>query len=287
LTAHRVGLETGDIEFALICGVTAHYAMLEISLLRSLDRGLHIISDRIKRYNQEGLSYWVNPFRQAIQNFMGVECNDPTCLTGAVFQESLVEEKLRGMSPSIYKAGQCARMVIRYMFGKTHDEETMKLAKMTENAIRLEFPPNFCSVTELVNGLCHISHARHHKGRAFYASKCSHRLRRWAKHQPYNFLGKHKLLEAELASLRSKDEDTVFSLYFEAISLFKESGSLFGYALGNELFGKHLLRIADTDNARKYIQNSLTAYNEWGALGKERHLEQELRTNWNLDLFDP
>jgi predicted ATPase len=80
------------------------------------------------------------------------------------------------------------------------------------------------------------------------------------------------LLNAEKVSL-SNDTQRVQEAYEAAESAAACSGYLHLQAIAAERAGEVFLRLKDTKRARRYLQQSVVLYNEWGALAKAEYME--------------
>jgi predicted ATPase/transcriptional regulator with GAF, ATPase, and Fis domain len=98
------------------------------------------------------------------------------------------------------------------------------------------------------------------------------RLRAWAENSPKNFEAQHLLVSAELARVRGRDGDAVV-FYERAAAAAAAHGRLRELALANELCGRFWLGRGNEAVGRVYLREARRRYDEWGAVGKVRHLE--------------
>lgn len=273
--AYRVGMQTGDIECALLCANSSLFCGLEISPLSGLDRDLQRLFDLLKRQKQEIHIMFLKPMWQMIQNLLGLASGDAAKLTGRVIDESQLVS-LRSVSTVLFSFSYFPRILVCYLFGD-HDRG-LALSKESRKINKIQqFSPYFYSMIQFYDALTVISVARRsRRRRAPYAKKCSKLLRCWANHAPFNFMGKHLLLEAELASLAGEHASS-FSQYVVAIAMSKDIGSITECALANELAGKYLLSRGENAAAEKFFRESLFYYRKWGAIAKVEHLLNEIK----------
>jgi hypothetical protein len=90
--AHRVALETGDVEFGLFTGSVDLWLRLRISPLPELDKEIRALSERMIFFRQEMNVLALKPFGQLVHNFMGLARGDITVLTGDILDESHLDE---------------------------------------------------------------------------------------------------------------------------------------------------------------------------------------------------
>jgi histidine kinase len=101
---------------------------------------------------------------------------------------------------------------------------------------------------------------------------------RWARHQAENFGAQAALLEAELSSVRGRDQSAT-SLYGAAIEAASKSEMLHVEALANELAARHHLAAGRNKVARTHLVDARRLYRTWGAEAKVRLLDDEFGTS--------
>lgn len=100
-----------------------------------------------------------------------------------------------------------------------------------------------------------------------------HRMKRWADHNPHNFLHLKLLMEAELAKFRRRYFDAV-NLYNRAIESALDYRNLHHTALIYELAARFHLRYGVNHAARELLRSAYNHYRVWGATGKVSQLEE-------------
>jgi hypothetical protein len=107
-------------------------------------------------------------------------------------------------------------------------------------------------------------------------------LRKYAKFEPYNHLGRHMLLEAKLSDLYGLLNEDTYLNYVGAIATTVKSESLLPIAITNEVTAKYIVRnhgkqsAQTSQDAKRYFNDAIATYRQWGAIAKVRHLEHEL-----------
>jgi hypothetical protein len=269
--AWRVGIETGDMESAFLCGLFHCYSQLETIPLHQTEAS-----------NQMTVFEVTKPILQFIHNLMGRGDAEPTSLSGEAMNEEDMH-RLKESGNQLYAFAHFYVMVLGYMFGDCEQAVTSsKIVRLISG-----YPSGALNAALIVffDGLVAIRNSRTLMKRSNLrlASKQLRRIRHWAKHAPHTFLCRQFLLEAQIAAVTG-DHASVGSKYVNAIALAKDAGFIFQIALGNELAGKYyLLERKDEVSARPYLREALRHYELWGAKAKLDHLAGELKlTNLTL-----
>jgi len=97
-------------------------------------------------------------------------------------------------------------------------------------------------------------------------------MQRWAQANPENFLSRERLLCAEYASLTGDDAQCL-PLYETAISLAERACDMHVLGVATELAAQFAGRCGLRSAQRGYLEQARTAYANWGADAKVRHLE--------------
>lgn len=267
-------MESGDIEFALACAVISWGSRLEIDKLPELTQEMDWLTERMELCNQRTGILLTKPQRQLMQNLMGLGDGDPVDLKGAILDDAgMLEIKA---IPQLYLGTHIHHLMLNFLFGRY--SEAAKYAKAGRELATPAFGPVYGGYIVFVCGLAAVADARRKKRRRSpYTKKCSKILRRAAaKGEPLNFLGKHYLLEAELAALSGNAADAL-TLYASAISTSREGKFMMQTAMANERTARFLLEQGDHERSRTFFREALVGYGDWGASAKVDHLENEIR----------
>jgi hypothetical protein len=273
--AHRVGLESGDLEFSMLCISLYVWNQFDFGPLPVLEGEIRDAVDLMVLHGQLACRDMIRGVWQAAIKLMGQGTGgDPSKLSGDIVSEKDIET-WKTSNYSLFVWAQHYEMVLSYMFGSY--EEAVNASAHCRRFIDQSLGTTDVSAVVLFAGLSHLAmeRVRPQRGRMRRITKSMRKMARWARHAPYNFLGMQFLLEAELASLRG-DADAALSKFLCAIALEKESRALLRVALSHERLGRHMIRLGQHGEGRRHLEESLKWYDEYGAMAKVRHLQSEL-----------
>jgi len=273
--AYRIGLETGDVEYASICFNVYWTLRVPIVHLRDLDNEMLDFSKRMESHRQKIGLLVSKPFWQAIRNLMGLE-DHPEDLSGSIFDSKQIEAARK--TGGIFFGIICfPRMMLSFLWGDY--DSAVGFAHETRALTRNHFSPFMPSMVLLFDALSAVGQARKLGLRsARRANKIATNLRRLASNAPQNYLVMYNIIAAEIGALRG-DHATAFPCYITAISMSRDEGSLLYNSLANELCGKYFLGRKDRETAEVYLRDAICTYNTWGAISKAQHLADEMQTN--------
>lgn len=97
-------------------------------------------------------------------------------------------------------------------------------------------------------------------------------LRTWAASNPDNYLGKHRLVSAEIARIEGRDQDAA-KLYDQALRAFRASGFVHCEAIAGELAARFYIDRGFQTIPEAYLREAAACYGRWGAHGKVRQLQ--------------
>jgi hypothetical protein len=277
LRAHRVGLQTGDHEFAYICsngycflalsgGVTLdtimrRYAIFEASMMSSR----HTMAMKMSLPTVQAICFFMNP------------SEDPLSFKGEKVDLVIEENKdaVLGRVCCVLES-RLVRMIIAYVFNAF--EVAHELSKVANMAVAMLIPTIGLSFFQFTRGMTSLAMAR--KGKDFRkhiraAKKIIKLLRRWTKMSPHNIHEKVFLLEGELYSVCGQAE-RAYDKYTCAIENAKGQGFLYIHALANERVGHHFLALGQKTEAKPFFRTACSVYDEWGGKAKVHQLEAEL-----------
>jgi hypothetical protein len=271
--AYRAGLESGDIECAFACAILSWFMRFDSTPLPDLELEMEILTERMELYGQKTFILMTKSARQLIHNLMGLGDGDVIDLRGKIVDAAIMEEI--NSIHALFTWNHAHRLVLNYLFGRY--SEAAQHAKFARELGNSFFGPVRGAWIVFLCGLAVVADARQkQRRRAPYARMYSNLLRRWAaKGEPRYFLGKHYLLEAELAVLTG-NRVNAFILYATAIATSREEKLIMQVALASERTARFLLEQGDNERATTFFHDALTMYNEWGASAKALHLENEI-----------
>lgn len=271
--AHRVALETGDIDFAMLNANVYCWESFDITTLTKLERIVKGFANRMDAYGQESVLMMIKPIWQMVHNLMGHAHGDPTILTGEVMDQEYSLQYARENNKSLLVWIHFYRMFLCYILGDYESAEVH--ASVCRAAENNPFGTSDRVLFTFYDGLVALAHKKKTRARLQQARRCIKTFKTWAKHCPENFLGKVYFLEAELAAVTG-DDDRAHSKFTSAISLSREGGYIMQHALANERAGKYFLQRGDVASARIYFKESVSVYKKWGGKLKMDHLKSEV-----------
>jgi len=277
LRAHRVGMQTGDVEFASLCanlycfhaaesGVPLNIIHQEWSGFREL-----MLSNR-----QHSLLRMSMPTVQAVHHYMGLS-EDPLSTKGDLmdYDEALEEALKMGNTTSALGIRAC-RMEVAYVFN--HSDLAAELADTLLKDM-WQMPPSFDQIPVFffagMVAAAMVAKGKSARRNMKTTKKILKFLRRWATSTPHNCLDKLFLLEAQIASVTGKNAKA-YEKYTCSIALAKDSGFLFMHAFANEHAGRHLYQLGDLHAAAPYFRKACSSYEEWGGKAKYKQLLAEV-----------
>ncbi|MEG3986336.1 ATP-binding protein, partial [Microcoleus sp. S28C3] len=274
---YEVGLETGDLESAAICGfIYISYCWFIGRELSDLSQESAAFREQLRLLNQEGLTSHLTVFQQAILNLVGNGA-EPWQLTGDAFvrQEILpVLERSDHLTALYYF--YATELNLCYLFGKF--ELAVEAAIAAENYIGGATGLFIVPLCYTYDSLAHLAiYVRVSETQQQCimdrVAKNQEKMKTWADHDPANYLHKFYLVEAErYRVLGYKSEALEF--YDRAIAGATENEYLQEVALANELAAKFCLEWGKPRVARDYLHDAYYSYARWGAAAKVRELEQ-------------
>jgi histidine kinase len=286
LRAHRIGLQTGDIEFSTLCSNL--YCFLAIESGTPLDKVLkqmEYFREISISTRQVSLLKMSVPCIQAIRFYIGntqdqlsskqdlVESRDSTGKEDFNFSSMSPDEE---SDPAFSVNAKGSQMILKYAFNESEGLEELSSFVMkntlamapTIHKANLVFYAGMIALEMASNGV------RRRKN-IYKAKSCIKSLKKYSRNCPSNFAHKRFLLDAELAKVNGL-EAKAFENYTCAIALAKISGSLCFEGLANERICYFLIGINKVSDAEPYYRRASGSYTEWGAHAKVSHLKKKL-----------
>jgi len=272
-SAYRIGMETGDVEFAALCAVIPTWTKYEMGELSQLHKELVSLRERMSHFRQSTFDLIIRPVHQSIQSLMGLTEN-PTILRGEAFDEDLNQKVRRENIHQVVDFSVVHEVILSSLFGQY--QRAQELSCKCKRVATPHSGPMAGSIVFFFCGFANVACAREQQNslqrwkQIRTARRYSRILQKWSIHCPPNFLGKHLFLEAELAALSKSN--LAFSKYVAAIGALKEGGFLAQIALANERLAYYLHNEKrDAEAAKPYFQEALSYYRKWGAVAKVDH----------------
>ncbi|WP_392533988.1 ATP-binding protein [Nostoc sp. C117] len=277
LQAYTSGLETGDIEYAVMSAyVFGRYAYLSGHGLEELAQAMGNYGAIMHQFKQTTSLNFNSIYYQSVLNLLGMSDN-PCFLIGEVYDEvTMLPLHQAANQTSIICQLHFCKLLLCYLFSN-YQEALINVAvveKYLTSVTGLVLIPTFYFYESLTNLAlykdCSITEQKLIIERVIETHK---KLKKWAESAPQNYAHKYNLVEAERFRILGQKIEAI-EWYDRAISLAKENGYIQEEALGNELAAKFYLDWGKEKIAQVYIQEAYYCYARWGAKAKVNHLEK-------------
>ena len=276
LRAHRVGLQTGDYEFAHLCSNS--YCFLSVVAGVSIDEVMSHWSTfelSMSNLNRKMMLRLSLPFIQTISFYLNT-AEEPLSFKGEIVD--ILEEERRNFESGRTNQAlftRLVRMEIAYVFGAYEVAHNLSGTLLHSD---LMVPTVEIANFHFFRGMISLAMTRTAKDTRKHiriAKKTIDMFKPWSAKSPHNLLDRLCLMEGELASVCSR-ADEAYSKYTCAIAIAKDSGNVYLHALANERVGHHFLSLRQKETAESFFRRACLVYGEWGGKAKVRHLEAEL-----------
>ncbi|GAB4187507.1 MAG: hypothetical protein Fur006_27430 [Coleofasciculaceae cyanobacterium] len=272
----RVGLETGDLEYA---GYAAAEYCIHLFFcgenLELLARTFSQYGELIEKMKQKFSFYYINIWRQ-----VGLNLHEPGIdrhhLVGEYFNETemLPVFKRENMGLFIFCV-YLAKTFLSYLF--KNPEEALENAQLAEiykaGSIGLmKFAEhNFYYSLLLLSQYPKLSKSEQRKSLARVIAN-QKQMKKWAEQSPSNFQHKYELVEAEKARVLEQNWRAA-KLYKQAIQGARKNGYIQEEALVYELAAEFYLIAGMEEIAQTYMTKAHYGYTRWQATAKVKDLE--------------
>ena len=275
---YRVGLETGDLDFAgysLVSQATQLY--LGGAELAGLDQLMASSIPALVQLRHEPTLNYSRAVRQLVHNLMG-RTEDPCRLVGDVYDE---EEMIafHQEARDSYGLGSVFlwKLQLCYFFGRY--AEALRHADALRTQLhglvgQFQVPTAllFDSLAVLAN---HAEASPEARERLLArVEENLQRLKPFAEHAPMNHAHKYCLVQAERARVLGEPENAR-ELYYRAISLAHEHEYRNEEALAAELFSRFAAGRGERELAGLFLEKAHHLYAQWGAKAKVLELERK------------
>lgn len=259
------GLSSGDV-------FTACNSVLFLSLVEFFE-GLPLDSVMVSLEEHLALAVrYKNPLSETYLRFLGSVCEN---LRGGDWKETGDYD----VSDPIYVITYgTAQLLALYIDGKF--QEAQEVANQIEDAVAVQSMDFFLlsdAFTLQALLLAQRHDAANFSERIRIQRKMAYlerRLKRWARFGHENHRHKYALVKAERARILGRDE-TAQQYYDLATKEASENGFLHYSAIASELSGKYYMSRGKVSFARSCFSAALDDYQQWGAQGKVREIEEE------------
>ena len=274
---YRIGLETGDFEFAAYCArayfLNAFWGGKE---LNNLEQEMADYRDPIAPLAETlSLNAHFLPW-QAVQNLLD-RSEDPYRLIGAAFDERpLLQSRGQAKFGRTLLTFYVLKLQLCFLFEHYPQarENAAAMQALMQSYSGALGQPFYCLYAALAQ-LEACSEASGFQRWQLLRDVTRHqrKLKKWARHGPANCSHKYYLVEAERQRVFGR-EAPAMKLYDQAIVLAGEHGYIQEEALANELAARFYGASGNARIAKVYMREARACYARWGALAKVRQLEQ-------------
>lgn len=272
-----VGMDTGDIEFAMLnASLHVMFMLFGGTPLPELEAHAIEYMKVMESHQQVSALTKTRSILRFAQNLMG-KTDDPLKMGDESFNEEVASARANNLLTVWY---HFQKMILRYLLldydgAETHAVSFRDLRKY------LHFKSSYGFIS-LIEGLALLAvcNNRPRKTRRQHLSVARaniKQLKNEAMYNPQDIAGKVFLLEAELARVMGKNDVARYN-YQCAVALTRESGISLDHALACERTSRYMSGIGDTATATEYLKQACASYGEWGASYKVEQLQTELLT---------
>ncbi|WP_428262916.1 AAA family ATPase [Haliangium sp.] len=257
-----LGLQTGELEFALFCTMMAPYVQLWAGdPLEEVQRELAGARALVDRHQQLFHQCFLGIWEHLTQTLLGQADDGATSETLGSPYLGLMESCSRALSSYVmgdYEAArEAARSAQQNAFAGASLLISVEQVFLCSLAFLAALPADPDEARELEQAI--------ERNQTFMA--------RWAKRAPENFAHKHALVEAERARVRG-DGLAAMALYDDAIAGARTYGFLHEEALACERAASFYAELGRHQISTMYLTDAHRAYRRWGATAKVQHIEE-------------
>lgn len=275
----KVGLRTGDIEYALLNGSYFCWNNVEMLPLPQLKKEIQKIVSAMETTGHTMALAMLKPILNFVLNFT----DNPAANRREEFLDVVEKETqtaLESSNKAVLLWFRVSTLMSAYYYGD------LELAERNLNGIRHLYETHkYCGIgaTVVLFFECMTVLAlSHNKGLArrlrdiAYVQKRVKQLETWADDAPENLLDKLHLLKAELAVVRGNHRKA--SQHYRSGILHAQSeGRLSLAGLGKERFAIYLAKRGDKGKAAGLLEEAGEIYEKWGAIAKVDKLKFRIR----------
>ncbi|RII35687.1 GAF domain-containing protein [Clostridium chromiireducens] len=283
---YEAGLEVGDLEFASCNGFyycnKAFYAGKSLAVLET---EMPYFIESIKSFNQDLQLYLTQMMCQLVYNLRGKNEN-PTLLIGDVYDEAkMLPLHIKTADTTSVCSVYMIKLILCYLFddheaAALNAELTKKYIDSLKSTVAVPTFYFYASLNALER--CKELPSIEQKSALRAVISNQHKMKKWAKHAPMNFLNKYYLVEAEKNRIQKKVTKAI-DYYNKAIEFSNKNNLIQDEALSNELKAKLFIEKGDLKLGRFYIEEAHYLYMRWGANAKAKQLKKKYRNIFFTD----
>ena len=276
--AYILGMESGDIEYALIAAVSgsANAFFLGHDLF-SIEKNLAEQSNEARRHQQISMDYMGRIYQQAALNLLQ-SADSPFLLKGTALDEA---DLLRFQELKLDDSTLANLFIVKLYLAVLFRQDDLALdyadiALTHLNAVASTPVIPCFRMLETIACIQALSNSAGPQriGIEFRIWRNLRLMRHWAHHAPANIAHRFHFIRAELAASRGQDLRAM-SFYEQALEDANRAGYINDVALIAECCGRFHLRYGRNAYARYHISIAIRNYQRWGAEAKARALQNE------------
>jgi predicted ATPase len=275
---YRVGLQTGDYEFACMNAYGYGSASMMAGVpLPTIDKEYGRMSTIMTALGQETMIAFCKPWFQMIHHLMGLT-DDPLGSKGDLLNYETAYQHSLHTNQSVEAMIILTRLVLSCFFNDfagayVHATKCLRdVANLSTSRQGKAFACFFISIAYLENTAGHFWMKR--KALRIARTTAS-LLKNLSLNCPANYSHFRMLLEAEVAAAKGH-EVPAFELYSHSVACAKSGMSLMMEAFGNERCGRFLYKIKRREEARSFLEEACALYQRWGGMAKVVRLQQDI-----------
>jgi hypothetical protein len=282
--AQRVGMQTGDVEFACLCANLWGYIAMDTDIpLDEIENHWTTFQTTMKSRKQKSILRMSVTCLQAIQYLQGKDVD-------FTVTEQLLQHSIDNHMASTRNGIRWSKAKTSFIFNDLFRADEMAYVANFSQTVNTTPPTCEIIQTAFLNGMISLAMAtqnrhdaklRPRRSRKQYIAEGKRMIRfvkQYALWAPSNYVDKQLLLEAELAAVEGR-KDQAMQHYTCAIALSKVSRNIFVQGLSNERAGRYCFSVLNQPKvAMSYFKAALSTYGEWKAHRKVDHLQAEIKS---------
>jgi len=276
--AYKLGMESGDIEFALVAAITSSAnAFVLGNDLNGITANLEIYNQQARELNQTPMLNMGSVYQQAITNLIEAK-EDPWIFAGPIYDEDQ-QKKIREESGDKSSATNLyiLKLFLTTLFHK--NELALIYARTARKGLISVASSTAIAFFTLYESIALIANLNHvglleKSGIHIRIRMNLRKLRKWSRHAPQNTLHAYHLIQAELAR-HNRDKITAIENYEKAMQYANQYGFIKEHAFSCELAGRFYASDNKRELALHHFRKARESYIRWGATTKVKSLDRD------------
>lgn len=279
LEGHRVGLQTGDFEFACLnANMYIYWSMQAGMPLPLVDKEYSRMKSLMASLGQETMLRFSMPCHQSIHHYMGLT-DDPLASKGDIMDFEEAYQFCLANNLGNWSTGICMhRLVLFCVFNdfdgaRSHAERCLNAISLMPNSDDTAWAMTFISICQFEN----TGGSVWSKLKALRLAGRGHSLlKKLALSCPENFSHLRLFLEAEIFAFKGRPTKA-YERFSCSIACAKSRKMLLMEALFTERCGRFLYKVRKKEAARSHLEEACRVYESWGGLAKVTRLKDDIK----------